>query len=233
MKNQILLYQLQRLMETMPDFETYEPDSPAHARWMGSAYAVVYQWMPFPAISIASAIEFMPVKAERNKNIERILNVMSHALSELESAVAHEPVTDAVKLSQADFEKALSTLILTTHDNVFITDKSIDADLLQRYLSQLEGMVHVRLLAGTCPDDVRTAIEAIELPSGLKIELRTDPGVQDRLIFIDALSCWSLAEAVKQAEEKTTASLAPLAKDLATDKRNQYERLWAQAKAIA
>ncbi len=233
MKNQILLYQLQRLMETMPDFAAYEPDSPAHARWMGSAYAVVYQWMPFPAISIASAIEFMPVKAERNKNIERILNVMSHALSELESAVAHEPAAEVVKLSQADFEKALSTLMLTTHDNVFITDKLIDAEVLQRYLGQLEGMVHVRLLASTCSDEVRNAIAAIDSPSGLKIEIRTDPGVQDRLIYIDALSCWSLAEPVNQAEEKTTASLAPLATDLATDKRNQYERLWAQAKVIA
>lgn len=60
MNKKILLYQLRALLDTAPDFNLYSPDSEIHSRWMNSIHTLIYQWKPFPAIAVASAIEFMP-----------------------------------------------------------------------------------------------------------------------------------------------------------------------------
>lgn len=229
MKNQILLYQLQRLMENMPDFAAYESDSKVHARWMGSAYALVYQWKPFPAISLSSAIEFMPIKAERNKNIERILHVLSHAVSELENAVANSASSNLNQQNKSDFADTLSTLILTVNDSLLITDIFLDPEILQLYLARLESMVDVRLLVSECSVDLNAAVDAIRTQSGLTVELRVAPAVQDRLIFIDDLSCWMPVQSLKNTEKTMSNGLLPLSPDLTKIKRAYYEALWSQA----
>ena len=233
MKNQILLYQLQRLMENLPDFAAYEPESELHNHWMGSAYALVYQWKPFPAISLSSAIEFMPIKAERNKNIERMLHVLSHAVSELESTVANSALSQFNQQNQADFVNILSTLMLTVSDSVLITDVFLDAEILQTYLAQLENTVTVRLLVKDSSADLHAALANLKSKSALTVELRLAPAVQDRLIFIDALSCWMPTQSVKNPEKIILSGLVPLTADLTKIKRDYYEALWSQAKVIA
>lgn len=233
MKNQILLYQLQRLLENLPDFNAYEPDSKEHARWMGSAYALVYQWKPFPAISISSAIEFMPIKAERNKNIERILHVLSHAVSELEFAVANSASSKFNQQNKSDFEDTLSTLILTVNECLLITDIFLDPEILQIYLAKLESTVGVRLLVSEYSENLPAAVETMQAQSGLAIEVRVAPAVQDRLIFIDDLSCWMPVHSLKNTEKTMSNGLVPLSLDLSKIKRDYYEALWLQATKIA
>ena len=75
MNKKILLYQLRALLEIAPDFNLYHPDSEMHSRWMNSIHTLIYQWKPFPAIAVASAIEFMPGDKERSKNIEQLFNI--------------------------------------------------------------------------------------------------------------------------------------------------------------
>ena len=144
MNKKVLLHQFYALMKSMPDFSTYTPDSVVHAQWMGSAYAMVYLWKPMPAISIADAIEFMPLQSERNKHLERILHVLSHAIADLQAAEGSdkELVFNAEATNQ--FDDALSTLLLTSHETIFIVSPDLN---IEAYLSSLIEANHtVRLL---------------------------------------------------------------------------------------
>ncbi len=124
MNKNILLYQLKSLLAAAPDFSTYTADSDVHLHWMNSVYSVIYQWKPFPAIAIASAIEFMPVEAERKKNIECIFNVAHHACSELQAEIAAVASSVVSKKSSADHD--LVSLLSTANDRLFIVDHACD-----------------------------------------------------------------------------------------------------------
>ena len=154
MNKKILRYQLNMVLENSPDFNFYTEDSETHLRWMNSVYSLIYQWKPFPAIAIASSIEFMPVEAERSKNIATIFNIAHHAMAELQNEIESLNTRDPSGKTQSTTDEDISSLIATANDHIFIADHSCDFDKFNVYAQSLQELVRLRLLVKKCSSDV-------------------------------------------------------------------------------
>ncbi len=227
MNKKVLLHQFYALMKSMPDFSTYTPESLAHAQWMGSAYAMVYLWKPMPAISIADAIEFMPLQSERNKHLERILHALSHAIADLQAAVGSdkELVFNAEATDQ--FDDALSTLLLTSHETIFVVSPDLNLEVFLSSLIEANHSVRLRLLLE--PNSKEALLKAKETLETdiIKIDIRFTEGIQDRLIFVDEFNGWECKQT--SSGEKPQSYLVPTDATLSVYKLRQYEALWNDA----
>ena len=227
MNKKVLLHQFYALMKSMPDFSTYTPDSAVHAQWMGSAYAMVYLWKPMPAISIADAIEFMPLQSERNKHLERILHALSHAIADLQAAVGSdkELVFNAEIADQ--FDDALSTLLLTSHETIFIVSADLNIEAYLSSLIEANHTVRLRLLLEqTSKEALLKAKETLNTDI-IKIDARFTDDIQEELIFVDEFNGWECKQTA--SGEKSQSYLVPIDATLAVYKRRQYEELWNDA----
>jgi hypothetical protein len=228
MNKKVLLHQFYALMKSMPDFSTYAPDSAVHAQWMGSAYAMVYLWKPMPAISIADAIEFMPLQSERNKHLERILHALSHAIADLQAAVGSdkELVFNAEAADQ--FDDALSTLLLTSHETIFVVSPDLNVEAYLSSLIEANHTVRLRLLLElTSKEALLKAKETLDTVI-INIDARFTEDIQEELIFVDEFNGWECKQT--HSGEKSKSYLVPIDATLAVYKRRQYEELWNDAK---
>ncbi len=227
MNKKVLLHQFYALMKSMPDFSTYTPESLAHAQWMGSAYAMVYLWKPMPAISIADAIEFMPLQSERNKHLERILHALSHAIADLQAAVGSDKELIFNAETASHFDDALSTLLLTSHETIFVVSPDLNLEVFLSSLIEANHSVRLRLLLEpTSKEELLKAKETLETDI-IKIDIRFTEGIQDRLIFVDEFNGWECKQT--SSGEKPQSYLVPIDATLAVYKRRQYEELWNNA----
>jgi hypothetical protein len=227
MNKKVLLHQFYALMKSMPDFSTYTPESLAHAQWMGSAYAMVYLWKPMPAISIADAIEFMPLQSERNKHLERILHALSHAIADLQAAVGSDKELIFNVETAGQFDDALSTLLLTSHETIFVVSPDLNLEVFLSSLIEANHSVRLRLLLE--PNSKEALLKAKETLETdiIKIDIRFTEGIQDRLIFVDEINGWECKQT--SSGEKPQSYLVPTDATLAVYKLRQYEALWNDA----
>ena len=234
MNKKVLLHQFYALMKSMPDFSTYTPDSAVHAQWMGSAYAMVYLWKPMPAISIADAIEFMPLQSERNKHLERILHALSHAIADLQAGVGSdkELVFNAETADQ--FDDALSTLLLTSHETIFVVSADLNIEAYLSSLIEANHTVRLRLLLELTSKEAllkakETLLKAKETLDTdiIKIDAHFTDDIQEELIFVDEFNGWECKQTA--SGEKSQSYLVPIDATLAVYKRRQYEELWNDA----
>jgi hypothetical protein len=227
MNKKVLLHQFYALMKSMPDFSTYTPESLAHAQWMGSAYAMVYLWKPMPAISIADAIEFMPLQSERNKHLERILHALSHAIADLQAAVGSDKELEFNAETAGQFDDALSTLLLTSHETIFVVSPDLNLEVFLSSLIEANHSVRLRLLLeSNSKEALLKAQETLETDI-IKVDIRFTEGIQDRLIFVDEFNGWECKQT--SSGEKPQSYLVPTDATLAVYKRSQYEVLWNNA----
>ena len=227
MNKKVLLHQFYALMKSMPDFSTYTPESLAHAQWMGSAYAMVYLWKPMPAISIADAIEFMPLQSERNKHLERILHALSHAIADLQAAVGSDKELIFNVETAGQFDDALSTLLLTSHETIFVVSPDLNLEVFLSSLIEANHSVRLRLLLE--PNSKEALLKAKETLETdiIKIDIRFTEGIQDRLIFVDEFNGWECKQT--SSGEKPQSYLVPTDATLLGYKLRQYEALWNDA----
>jgi hypothetical protein len=227
MNKKVLLHQFYALMKSMPDFSVYTPDSAVHSQWMGSAYAMVYLWKPMPAISIADAIEFMPLQSERNKHLERILHALSHAIADLQTAVGSDKELEFNEETSDQFDDALSTLLLTSHETILVVSPDLNLEVFLSSLIEANHTVRLRLLLEpTSKEALLKAKETLEIDI-IKIDIRFTEGIQDQLIFIDEFNGWECKQT--PSGDKTQSYLVHIDATLAVYMRRQYEELWNNA----
>lgn len=229
MNKKILLFQLKALLEVAPDFRVYAADSQSHLHWMNSVYSVIYQWKPFPAIAIASAIEFMPVEAERKKNIECIFNVAYHACSEVQAEI--DVLASSAIAKKSSPENDFKTLLSMANDRLFIIDGTCDLAKLHFYINNLQELVHLRLLVKEISSEAKEELEKIRSEADTLIDIKIAPTAAETMFFVDELNCWGLIVDGYQADTLLSETVAPLPAKQARDKRDYYEALWHQSLA--
>ena len=232
MNKKILRYQLNALLENSPDFNSYTEDSEIHLRWMNSVYTLIYQWKPFPAIAIASAIEFMPVEAERSKNIETIFNIAHHAMSELQADIDASNHRESSATTQSATDKDRASLIATANDRIFIVDHSCDLEKLDFYSQTLQELVQLRLLVKECSSDVSAELEKIKSQSNQLIEIKLAPHAAENIFFVDDLNGWASVRDGYLADAMLSDTITPLKAEQLSAKRTHYETVWAEAKPL-
>ncbi len=230
MNKKILLHQFYALMKNMPDFSTYTPESQLHEQWMGSAYAMVYQWKPLPAISIADSIEFMPLQSERNKHLERILHALSHAIADLQAAVGSDKELIFNADSTDNFADSLSTLLLTSHENIFVISPDLNIEAFLSPLIEANHKVRLRVLLESASKERLLKVNETIDTEIIKIDMRVAEDIQDQLIFVDEFNGWECKQT--QSEVNNQSYLIPVDTSLAIYQRRQYEELWNDAEMV-
>ena len=228
MNKKILLYQLRALLEIAPDFNLYHPDSEMHSRWMNSIHTLIYQWKPFPAIAVASAIEFMPGDKERSKNIEQLFNIAYHAVEQLQVEVE----TSLSSGAASNPTKDLSTLMSTANERLLIVDSECDIKKLEFYLDSLQEQVQLRLLLSELSAEAIVELKKIAMQSGALVEVKVATTATEKIIFVDELNSWGSIDNGHEDNLQLSDTLAPLSPELTRAKRDHYESAWATAQSV-
>lgn len=230
MNKKILLYQLRALLDTAPDFNLYSPDSEIHSRWMNSIHTLIYQWKPFPAIAVASAIEFMPGENERLKNIEQLFNVAYHAVEQLQVEI--EMASNSVSASNNNHDNDVATVMSTANERLLIVDNDCDIKNIVFYLNSLQEQVYLRLLVSQVSAEAVAELKKITSQTGALVEVKVATAATEKIIFVDELNSWGSVNNGHQANVLLSETLTPLSPELTQLKRNQYEATWATAQSV-
>jgi hypothetical protein len=230
MNKKILLYQLRALLDTAPDFNLYSPDSEIHSRWMNSIHTLIYQWKPFPAIAVASAIEFMPGENERLKNIEQLFNVAYHAVEQLQVEI--ELASKSGSASNNNRDNDVATIMSTTNERLLIIDSDCDIKNIVFYLNSLQEQVHLRLLVSQVSAEAVAELKKITLQTGALVEVKVATAATEKLIFVDDLNSWGSVDNGHEDNLQLSDTLAPLSPELTRAKRDHYESAWATAQSV-
>lgn len=227
MNKKILRYQLQALLEVAPDFKIYTPDSDIHLRWMNAIHTLIYQWKPFPAIAVASAIEFMPSEAERSKNIEQIFNIAHHAIELLQVEI--ESMKSSSGASNNHREKDVATLLSTANQHLLVVDSDCDLQKLQFYVDSLKEQVKLRLLVCKLSAEAKAELVKLKSQCDTLVEVKVAAAATENIVFVDDLNSWGLVSDGHQANVLVSETITPLSFELTQSKRDHYEILWANA----
>jgi hypothetical protein len=229
MNKKILRFQLQALLEVAPDFKIYTPDSDIHLRWMNAIHTLIYQWKPFPAIAVASAIEFMPSEAERSRNIEQIFSIAHHAIDQLQAEIESMKSSGAASNNHSD--KDVATLLSTANQHLFVIDSDCDLQKLQFYVDSLKEQVKLRLLV--CKLSAETKEELVKLKSlcDTLVEVKVAAAATENIVFVDDLNSWGSVSDGHLANLLVSETITPLSFELTQSKRDHYEILWAKSQS--
>ena len=84
--SKILLEELKRLKDVMPDMDEYLPTSATHQVWLQAAYSKLAQWSPHHAGQFKRSSDMLILHATRPIYVLEMMEIFDQALSELESA---------------------------------------------------------------------------------------------------------------------------------------------------
>ncbi len=227
MNKKILRYQLQALLEVAPDFKIYTPDSDIHLRWMNAIHTLIYQWKPFPAIAVASAIEFMPSEAERSRNIEQIFSIAHHAIEQLQVEIEVMISSGAASTNHSD--RDLATLVSTANQHLFVVDSDCDLQKLQFYVDSLKEQVKLRLLVSKLSAEVKAELVKLKSQCDTLVEVKVATAATENIVFVDDLNSWGSVSDGHQANLLVSETITPLSFELTQSKRDYYEILWVNA----
>lgn len=228
----VLLSQLRSLLARAPSFNAYTPTSSEHQGWLGQAHALVARWNTVEAITLKTASDFLGFDVNRDYNVAQIFGVLHRAVADLElSLPAHVGQTFGPG-AMYDFFKALSDVISSAQKSLLVIDPYMDDSVFDTYLSSIPKGVEVRLLIERYTAKLKPAAEKYVSQYGVPLQVRSSSSFHDRLLFVDADTCWVMGQSIKDAAASKPTYLAPLSPDLVVPKLADYEQIWLQATPV-
>src|ERR1041385_1554941 len=227
-----LLAELRALAADHQDFTAYAPYSNAHLAWLGKSYALLTRWNPQETMSFKTAESTLPIKLTRNSSAGTLLNVLHHAIADLELDVGSLPPQAFGPGAVYDFMKALRDLLASATTSLLVIDPYMDDQIFDVYLTAVSGGVSCRLLVKRHSPSLKAAGTAFRTQHKMTVEIRTSQLIHDRVIFLDDRSCWVLGQSVKDAAKSMPTYLAPLPSDVIPLKKDVYEQIWSTAKPL-
>lgn len=232
MTPQVLLENLRSLLQTIPSLEGKGDYGQEQYSWLGKANAVMHEWNEIQSLSFKVAVNGLIRNLDRRGNYGVVISSIYDVIARLENAL---PKNDGQAFGPGaayDFFKALNDLVSSATTQIIIVDPYLDAEVFDGYLQALNPVVSVQLLSTKYVENVRVAAQKHNAQTGVHFELRQSNDIHDRVIFVDNNQCWVLGASIKDAALKKPTYLAPLPPDIASEKRRQYEVIWAAARPI-
>jgi len=232
MTPQVLLEKLRGLLQSMPPLEGRGTYTQEQFTWIGKATAVVHEWNEIESIAFKTATNSLIRNIDRKGNYGVVVAFLHDVIARLENSLPQNGGQAFGPGAAYDFFRALNDLVASATVEVMIVDPYLDAEVFDGYLHDLRPTVSVRLLTTKYVDSVRVAAEKYHAQFGASVSMRRSTDIHDRVIFVDADQCWVLGASIKDAALKKPTYLAPVATDVATEKRKQYEIIWAAGTPI-
>ena len=133
--------------------------------------------------------------------------MLYEARSDLQSRVA-PPISEVFCRGQRyEYFDELRKLIELARSDLFFVDPYIDAEFVSRYLPLVRAGTAVRLLTYKHVNSALPAVDLFAQQHGLKISVRSDPALHDRLVFIDGRECYSSGGSFKDGARNSSTML--------------------------
>jgi hypothetical protein len=163
----------------------------------------------------------------RGKEFDALLRSMIAALRlqlpEEEIKGVYEPG------DQYGFYRDLSSLIVTTTQEIFIVDAYLDEDVFNLYVAKVPANAIVRILSNRIGPNVETV--ARMYAKSRRLELRSSKDIHDRAVFLDQRG-WMIGQSIKDAARNKPTYLIELGEPTLTANRDIYNRIWATAAVV-
>lgn len=225
----VLLAEIRATIASMPDFATYTPTSQPHLEWLGKADALLGRWNSIERVPFRMATTQLIVERMREFHVGTMLSVLHRAEADLALDV---PVSTQQVFGPGavyDFFKSLSDIISSATGSLLIVDPYLDAEVFDTYLAAVSPRVAVRLLAREYGSALKASAAKFVAQTGTNVAIRIAKPLHDRVIFVDAVSCWVLGQSIKDAAKRGPTYIAPLPADATPLKFAAYDAIWAGA----
>lgn len=127
------------------------------------------------------------------------------------------------------FYRDLSSLIATAVREVFVVDAYLDEQVFNLYVDKVPAGATVRILSNKIGTNVDTVAKKYAM--GRPLELRSTPGVHDRLLFVDQRG-WVIGQSIKDAAHKKPTYLIELEEPSLTAERDIHNKIWLAATTV-
>jgi hypothetical protein len=127
------------------------------------------------------------------------------------------------------FYRDLSSLIVTTTQDIFIVDAYLDEKVFNLYVDKVPAAATVRILSNKISANVETVAKMYA--KSRPLELRSSADLHDRVIFLDQRG-WVVGQSIKDAARKKPTYLIELNEPLLDAARDVHNRIWAAATVV-
>ena len=226
----ILLLRLTELVETAPEItDLIRRDQ---RQWLARVGAVFAQLKdPMWSIRFNSSID--PIGKSRATGANQIVGYAYDVIEILkleleldgrsEIGSAYEPGN--VYQYFADVKE----IIAGATAEIFLVDPYFDGEVFDSYFGAVGRKMYVRLLVDRYASDLKGYVERHVTTFGSQIELRCNKNdLHDRMLFVDAESCWFTGGSFKDAGKKASY-LIPFGTELSQEKYAIYQAIWGRS----
>lgn len=228
----VLLEKLRTLLQAAPPLEGRGQYGNEQYSWLGQANALMHEWDEIKSIPFKAAVSGLLQNINRPGNFGIVIAFFHDVIARVENSLPEEAGQAFGPGAAYDFFRALNDLVSTAKVQLWVVDPYLDAQVFDGYMQALQPGVSARLLTAKYLNNVKVAAEKYRAQFGSAVETRSSNDIHDRVIFVDNDQCWVLGASIKDAALKKPTYLAPMSLDVAAEKRNLYEAIWAAGTPI-
>ncbi len=242
MTDEELYVHLGRLIEVMPDLDSFGTNEDGCAKWLASAYAVIEAREDLhDKVQFKSAMEeFWTGKMYSIALASgKIKSIVLRHFAMLELKVAPASKGSFVPVGAAfDAFKAIGGIFSSATQNLLVVDPYLDAKIVTEYLIAVPEKVQIFLLSdnSTCKPDLPVAASKwTQQYQGLRpLSVRLSPArkLHDRLIVVDAVNVWTVTQSFKDFAARSPASIVRIDHETAKLKVAAYDDMWNTAQVV-
>jgi len=232
----VLLHNFRELASEVPDFGTDAAGRVAAARWLGRAVELVRVADKNAADSIAHhAFRAGDTNAHvRQWAVNGAVLTFHSVLAKLELQVSADPSGSEMFGPGAvyDFARALRSVVQGAESTVLLIDPYLDQGIFD-LLGDLFKNVHTKLLCRQMAAGALVQLAgSFVTQHGTKVEIRSSADLHDRVIAVDARTCWVAGQSFKDAAKSKATYLAPLEPAVSLEKIRHYDNVWTLSTVV-
>lgn len=225
----------------MPDLETCNLRDPAVQRWIGSTGAAVAaagsRAVDSDAMAWNTAASFLSVN--RRLNAQQMQAILFRRLAEVEAKLPSVQAAFLVKPGDAFTAfQAIKDVLAAARREIFFVDPFMEDRVLRTFGPAIADGVAIRLLTNTkrVNDILVPAADAWMQTHGssrpLQVRRASGRELHDRFVSIDSKDVWLLSQSLNGFATSSPATVVRFDDDLAADKIEAYEAVWATASVV-
>ena len=229
----ILLLRLTELVETAP--EITDSITRDQRQWLSRVGAVFSQlkdqmWR-IKFNSSVGTIERSPAMAA-NRIIGYAYDVIEILKLELELDGRSEIGSVYEPGNVYQYFADVKEIIAGATAEIFLVDPYFNGKIFDSYFREVGSEMRVRLLVDRYASDLKGYVEKHVSTFGSQIELRRNKNdLHDRMLFVDAESCWFTGGSFKDAGKKASY-LIPFDTELTHEKYAIYQAIWGNSRDL-
>ena len=223
-----LLAEIEDLIRTAPPLLTLHQGEQEQFAWLGRASLLVRRWNPNRGVIFDSEVRTLHAGRSYDPavSIAEIFTTLHEARQDLRLNVVG-PLTIAVQHGAVfDYFDEVRKVMGAAQSELFFVDPYMESEFVSRYIVQVPSSIRIRLLGKKSIPSLLPAVELIRKQNRINIEVRSNPNLHDRFLFVDSRNGFhsgaSFKDGTKNAPTTFTEITDTFQPVLAT-----YEEFWS------